>query len=124
MGIRIRRVIFTVVASESEMLTRLHLRSVVHRLIFEFIIAGSAAEARNFPLHTAHLYLRHRGSVEQFVRILVGMGCGKCGAAEVNRLPVAPDYGVDWRSPPSPQTFEAEPIAVIGDRAGNVSVMN
>ena len=38
------------------MLTRLHLGSVVHRLIFEFIIAGSAAEARNFHLHTACIF--------------------------------------------------------------------
>ena len=41
--------------------------------------------------------------VEQFVRILVGIGCGRFGTAEVNRLLVACNDGVNRRVLPLPK---------------------
>jgi hypothetical protein len=58
--------------------------------------------------------------VEQFVRILVGIGCGRFGAAEVNRLLVARNDGVNWRVLPRTQTLEAKLSFVIGKGAGDV----
>jgi len=58
--------------------------------------------------------------VQQFVVIFIWIGSGRVGAAEVNRMLVARDYGVGWRILPCPQTLEAEFVFVIGERAGNV----
>jgi len=58
--------------------------------------------------------------VEQFVRIFIGIGCGRRGAAEMNRVLVARNDGVDWRILPRAQTFEAELVFVIGKSNGNV----
>ena len=52
--------------------------------------------------------------VEQFVGILVGIGCGRCGTAEVNRLLVARNDGVNRRVLPRTQTLEAKLSFVIG----------
>src|SRR5271169_3393808 len=43
--------------------------------------------------------------VEQFVRILVGIGCGKFGTSEVNRLLVARNDGVNRWVLPRAQTL-------------------
>src|SRR5437899_7238586 len=58
--------------------------------------------------------------VEQFVPVFVRIGCGRLGAAEVNRLLVASHDGIDRRILPRPQTFEAKLVFVIGERSGNV----
>src|ERR1041384_248260 len=44
-------------------------------------------------------------SIEQFVRVLVGVRCGLLRAAEVNGVPVAGDDCVDRRVLPRAQTF-------------------
>jgi hypothetical protein len=58
--------------------------------------------------------------VEQFVPVFVRIGCGRLGAAEVNRLLVARHDCIDRRILPRPQTFEAKLFFVIGERSGNV----
>jgi hypothetical protein len=58
--------------------------------------------------------------VEQFVRIFIGIGSGRLGAAEMNRVLVARNDGVDWRILPRAQTFEAELVFVIGEGGRNV----
>ena len=58
--------------------------------------------------------------VEQLVPVFVRIGCGRLGAAEVNRLLVACHDGIDWRILPRPQTFEAKLVFVIGERSGNL----
>ena len=58
--------------------------------------------------------------VEQFVRIFIGIGCGRLGAAEMNRVLVARNDGVDWRILPRAPTFEAKLVLVIGESGGNV----
>ena len=58
--------------------------------------------------------------VEQFVPVFARIGCGRLGAAEVNRLLVACHDGIDWRILPRPQTFEAKLACVIGERTRNV----
>jgi hypothetical protein len=58
--------------------------------------------------------------VEQFVRVFVGIGCGRGGAAEMNHLLVARHDGVDRRILLSAQTREAKLAGVIGECCGNV----
>ena len=58
--------------------------------------------------------------VQQLVRILVRIGCGRRGAAEMNCVVVARHDGVDGWILPRPQTLEAELFFVVGKRAGNV----
>ena len=58
--------------------------------------------------------------VEQFVRIFLRIGCGRLGAAEVNRVLVPRHDGVDGRIVPRSQTLEAKLFLVISERAGNV----
>jgi hypothetical protein len=59
--------------------------------------------------------------VEQFVRILIGIGCWRLGAAEMNRVLVAFNDGVYRRMLPRAQTFEAKLVLVIGESGRNVS---
>ena len=58
--------------------------------------------------------------VEQFIRIFVRIGCGRLGAAEVNRVLVPRHDGVHRRILPRPQTLEAKLVFVVGERSGNV----
>jgi hypothetical protein len=58
--------------------------------------------------------------VEQFVWIFIGIGCGRLGAAEMNRALVAINDGVDRRMLPRAQTFEAKLVLVIGESGRNV----
>jgi hypothetical protein len=55
--------------------------------------------------------------VEQFVPVFIRVGCGRLSAAEVNRLLVAGHDRIDRRILPRPQTFEAKPVFVIGERS-------
>jgi hypothetical protein len=52
--------------------------------------------------------------------MFIGIGCGRLGAAEMNRVLVARNHGIDWRILPRTQTFEAELIFVIGESGGKV----
>jgi hypothetical protein len=58
--------------------------------------------------------------VEQLVRIFVGVGCGRFGTAEMNRMLVAGNDGVNRRVLPRAQTLETKLILVIGKSSGNV----
>ena len=58
--------------------------------------------------------------VEQFVRILVGIGCWRFGTAEVNRLLVARNDGVNRWVLLRAQTLEAKLSVVIAKGARNV----
>ena len=58
--------------------------------------------------------------VEQFVGIFIGIGYGRLGTAEMNRVLVARNNGVDWRILPRAHAFEAELVFVIGKSGGNV----
>src|SRR5207247_4124583 len=58
--------------------------------------------------------------VEQFVRILIGIGFGRFGTPEVNRLLVARNDGVNRRILPRAQTLEAKLSSVVGKGAGDV----
>jgi hypothetical protein len=58
--------------------------------------------------------------VEQFVRILVWIGCGRRGAAEMNRVLVARNDGVLRRILPRTQTLEAKLRLVIRKGPGYV----
>ncbi len=58
--------------------------------------------------------------VEQFVRILIGIGFGRFGTPEVNRLLVARNDGVNRRILPRAQTLEAKLSSLVGKGAGDV----
>ena len=55
--------------------------------------------------------------IEQFLRIFVRIGCGRLGAAKVNRVLIARYDGVNRRILPRSQTLEAKLVLVIGERA-------
>ena len=58
--------------------------------------------------------------IEQFVPVFVRIGCGRLGAAEVDRVVVARHDGVVRRILPRPQTLEAKLVFVLGERGRNV----
>jgi hypothetical protein len=49
--------------------------------------------------------------VEQFLRMLIGIGCGRFGTAEVNRLLVAHNDRVNRRVLPRSRTLEIRMVA-------------
>ena len=58
--------------------------------------------------------------VQQFVFILVGIGCRRLGAAEVNGMLIARNDRVDRRILPRSQALESKFVFVVGQRAGYV----
>jgi len=58
--------------------------------------------------------------VKQFFRIFVGVGCGGSSTAEMNRMLVALNDGINRRVLPRAQTLEAKLVLVIGESSGNV----
>ncbi|MGI9072741.1 MAG: hypothetical protein ACR2JB_15850 [Bryobacteraceae bacterium] len=59
-------------------------------------------------------------SVEYDARLFIAIGCGRLGAAEVNRVLVARNDGVDRRMLPRSQTFEAKLLFVIRESGRDV----
>ena len=62
--------------------------------------------------------LNDQVGVEQFVRIFVRVGSGRVGAAEMNRVLVARNNGVDRGVLPCAPAFKAKLVFVIGQRGG------
>ena len=58
--------------------------------------------------------------VQQLFLIFLRIGCGRLGAAEVNRVLVTRHDGVHRRILPCPSTLKAKLVFVVGERAGNV----